>query len=192
MTEYRTVIVGAGGVGKSAITVRFVQGNFIEKYDPTIEDSYRKQLDVDGVACMLDVMDTAGQEEYSALRDSYMKTGQGFVLVYDVTSSTSFDLATKLRTQILRLKEDTPDIPVILVGNKCDLEKVRKVAADKGSAYATQNKMGFIEVSAKTNTNVNEIFHDLVRRIRTWRDKYPEKLQQTAPKKKVVSDIINL
>jgi len=184
MTEYRTVIVGAGGVGKSAITVRFVQGNFIEKYDPTIEDSYRKQLDVDGVACMLDVMDTAGQEEYSALRDSYMKTGQGFVLVYDVTSSTSFDLATKLRTQILRLKEDTPDIPVILVGNKCDLEKVRKVAADKGSAYATQNKMGFIEVSAKTNTNVNEIFHDLVRRIRTWRDKYPEKLQQTAPKKK--------
>jgi len=175
MTEYRCVIVGAGGVGKSAITVRFVQGNFIEKYDPTIEDSYRKQLDVDGIACMLDVMDTAGQEEYSALRDSYMKTGQGFVLVYDVSSSTSFDLATKLRTQILRLKEDVPDIPVILVGNKCDLEKVRKVATDKGSAYATQYKMGFIETSAKTNTNVSEIFHDLVRRIRTWRDKNPEK-----------------
>jgi len=185
MTEYRTVIVGPGGVGKSAITVRFVQGNFIEKYDPTIEDSYRKQLDVDGIACMLDVMDTAGQEEYSALRDSYMKTGQGFILVYDVTSTTSFDLATKLRTQILRLKEDTPDIPVILVGNKCDLEKVRKVPSEKGSAYATQYKMGFIETSAKTNTNVNEIFHDLVRRIRTWREKYPEKLQQSAlPRKK--------
>jgi len=181
--EYRTVIVGAGGVGKSAITVRFVQGNFVEKYDPTIEDSYRKQLEVDGVACMLDVMDTAGQEEYSALRDSYMKTGQGFVLVYDITSSTSFDLATKLHTQILRLKEDTPEIPIILVGNKSDLEKVRKVPADKGKAFATQNKMGFVEASAKSNTNVTEIFYELVRRIRTWREKNPEKVV-TKPKKK--------
>jgi hypothetical protein len=74
--EYRIVVVGAGGVGKSALTVRFIQGNFVEKYDPTIEDSYRKQVAVDGVACLLDIMDTAGQEEYSALRDQYMKTGQ--------------------------------------------------------------------------------------------------------------------
>lgn len=184
MTEYRTVIVGAGGVGKSAITVRFVQGNFVEKYDPTIEDSYRKQLEVDGVACMLDVMDTAGQEEYSALRDSYMKTGQGFVLVYDITSSTSFDLATKLHTQILRLKEDTPEIPIILVGNKSDLEKVRKVAIDKGKAFAQQHKMGFLEASAKTNTNITEIFYELVRRIRIWREKNPEKLPQKPKKKK--------
>jgi small GTP-binding protein len=67
MTEYRIVVVGAGGVGKSALTVRFIQGNFVEKYDPTIEDSYRKLVEVDGNACMLDIMDTAGQEEYSAL-----------------------------------------------------------------------------------------------------------------------------
>merc|ERR1711924_105017 len=78
--EYRIVVVGAGGVGKSALTVRFIQGNFVEKYDPTIEDSYRKQVAVDGVAVLLDIMDTAGQEEYSALRDQYMKTGQGFIL----------------------------------------------------------------------------------------------------------------
>merc|ERR1711916_319298 len=64
--EYRIVVVGAGGVGKSALTVRFIQGNFVEKYDPTIEDSYRKQVAVDGVACLLDIMDTAGQEEDSA------------------------------------------------------------------------------------------------------------------------------
>lgn len=79
MTEYRIVVVGAGGVGKSALTVRFTGGNFVEKvrsasvhlsgpvqltrpkYDPTIEDSYRKAVEVDGVACMLDIMDTAGQ-----------------------------------------------------------------------------------------------------------------------------------
>lgn len=87
-----------------------------------------------------------------------MKTGQGFVLVYDITSATSFDLATKLRTQIIRLKEDTPDvmfphainshklqIPTILVGNKCDLEKIRKVPKEKAQAFATQHRMGFIE-----------------------------------------------
>merc|ERR1711862_413080 len=74
MAEYRIVVVGAGG--KSALTVRFIQGNFVEKYDPTIEDSYRKLVAVDGVACLLDIMDTAGQEEYSALRDQYMnRTG---------------------------------------------------------------------------------------------------------------------
>jgi len=73
--EYRIVVVGSGGVGKSAVTVRFIQGRFTEKYDPTIEDSYRKSVEVDGQACMYDIMDTAGQEEYSALRDQYMKTG---------------------------------------------------------------------------------------------------------------------
>jgi len=172
--EYRTVVVGGGGCGKSAITVRFVQGNFVEKYDPTIEDSYRKQLDVDGVACMLDVMDTAGQEEYSALRDSYMKTGQGFVLVYDITSATSFDLATKLHTQILRLKEESPDIPIVLVGNYCDMEKIRKVPSEKARAFAERHGLGFMEVSPKTNTNIVELFMELVRRIRTWRERNPE------------------
>merc|ERR1719355_454014 len=102
MAEYRIVVVGAGGVGKSALTVRFIQGNFVEKYDPTIEDSYRKLVEVDGTACMLDIMDTAGQEEYSALRDQYMKTGQGFVLGYSITTNTSFEAASKLRTKIFQ------------------------------------------------------------------------------------------
>merc|ERR1712000_805516 len=128
--EYRIVVVGAGGVGKSALTVRFIQGNFVEKYDPTIEDSYRKQVAVDGVAVLLDIMDTAGQEEYSALRDQYMKTGQGFILAYSITSPTSFDAAVKLRTQILRIKEEQPDIPIMLVGNKLDLEEERAVTTD--------------------------------------------------------------
>jgi small GTP-binding protein len=128
--EYRIVVVGAGGVGKSALTVRFIQGNFVEKYDPTIEDSYRKQVEVDGSACMLDIMDTAGQEEYSALRDQYMKTGQGFILVYSITSTTSFEAASKLRTQILRIKEDNQDVPIMLVANKTDLEEERAVSKD--------------------------------------------------------------
>merc|ERR1712137_277238 len=135
----RIVVVGAGGVGKSALTVRFIQGNFVEKYDPTIEDSYRKLTEVDGAAYMLDIMDTAGQEEYSALRDSYMKTGQGFVLAYSVTTSTSFDAAGKLRTHILRIKEDTQDVPIMLVGNKMDLDNERQVTTEQGKQWRTNS-----------------------------------------------------
>ncbi|MDP2438542.1 MAG: Ras-like protein [archaeon] len=183
MTEYRIVVVGAGGVGKSALTVRFIQGNFVEKYDPTIEDSYRKLVEIDGTACMLDIMDTAGQEEYSALRDQYMKTGQGFVLVYSITSASSFDAATKLRTQILRIKEDQPDVPIVLVGNKIDIEEERAVSTEFARSVALKASCGFMEASAKLNTNVNEIFSELVRMINRWRNENPERVDPSQKKK---------
>lgn len=183
MSDYRIVVVGSGGVGKSALTVRFIQGNFIEKYDPTIEDSYRKQVEIDGQACLLDIMDTAGQEEYSALRDQYMKTGQGFVLVYSITSLTSFETTQKLRTSILRIKEDTPDIPIILVANKCDLEEERAVSKDQGKQLAEKYGTPFIETSAKANLSINDVFYSLVRLINTWREAHPE-LSSSKKKKK--------
>lgn len=76
MREYKLVVLGSGGVGKSALTVQFVQGIFVEKYDPTIEDSYRKQVEVDNSQCMLEILDTAGTEQFTAMRDLYMKNGQ--------------------------------------------------------------------------------------------------------------------
>ncbi len=95
---------------------------------------------------MLDIMDTAGQEEYSALRDQYMKTGQGFILAYSITSGISFETAHKLRMQILRIKEDAQDIPIMLVGNKVDLEDERVVSKDEGEEMSKRCKSGFIEV----------------------------------------------
>eukprot|EP00490_Sorites_sp_Unknown_P007071 CAMPEP_0114656500 /NCGR_PEP_ID=MMETSP0191-20121206/12423_1 /TAXON_ID=126664 /ORGANISM="Sorites sp." /LENGTH=80 /DNA_ID=CAMNT_0001873811 /DNA_START=37 /DNA_END=276 /DNA_ORIENTATION=- len=69
--EYKIVVLGGGGVGKSALTIRLVNDNFLEEYDPTIEDSYRKQCDIDGTPCMLDILDTAGQDDFAALRDAW-------------------------------------------------------------------------------------------------------------------------
>jgi len=74
--------------------------------DPTIENSYRKQVEIDGETCMLDILDTAGQEEYSAMRDQYIRTGQGFLIVYSVASRSSFDAVANFRDQILRVKDE--------------------------------------------------------------------------------------
>jgi small GTP-binding protein len=165
MREYKLVVLGSGGVGKSALTVQFVQGIFVEKYDPTIEDSYRKQVEIDGQQCMLEILDTAGTEQFTAMRDLYMKNGQGFVLVYSITSQSTFNDLSDLREQILRVK-DRDDVPMCLVGNKCDLEDERVVGKDMGKALA-QNfcNCTFMETSAKHKINVNEIFLDLVRQI---------------------------
>jgi len=164
MREYKIVVLGSGGVGKSALTVQFVQGIFVEKYDPTIEDSYRKQVEVDGQQCMLEILDTAGTEQFTAMRDLYMKNGQGFVLVYSITAQSTFNDLIDLRDQIHRVK-DTEDVPMILVGNKCDLEDERVVGKDQGQNLARQFNCAFLETSAKAKINVHEVFYDLVRQI---------------------------
>jgi len=165
MTEYKLVIVGGGGVGKSALTIQLIQNHFIDEYDPTIEDSYRKQVTIDEETCLLDILDTAGQEEYSAMRDQYMRTGQGFILVYAITSRSSFDEIASFREQILRVK-DKDKVPMILVGNKCDLETERQVTTGEGQDLAKSFGCPFFESSAKTRVNVEECFYELVREIR--------------------------
>ncbi|KAG7520944.1 ras-related Rap-1A [Solea senegalensis] len=179
MREYKLVVLGSGGVGKSALTVQFVQGIFVEKYDPTIEDSYRKQVEVDGQQCMLEILDTAGTEQFTAMRDLYMKNGQGFALVYSITAQSTFNDLQDLREQILRVK-DTEDVPMILVGNKCDLEGERVVGKEQGQNLARQwNNCAFLETSAKSKINVNEIFYDLVRQINRKTPMEKKKIKKT-------------
>lgn len=174
MREYKLVVLGSGGVGKSALTVQFVQSIFVEKYDPTIEDSYRKQVEVDGQQCMLEILDTAGTEQFTAMRDLYMKNGQGFILVYSITSQATFNDLSELREQILRVK-DTDKVPMVLVGNKCDLEDDRVVKKDTGNGLANQWGSAFFETSARKKINVDEVFYDLVRQINRQMPDKPDK-----------------
>merc|ERR1712099_20136 len=104
-------------------------------YDPTIEDSYRKQVVIDGETCLLDILDTAGQEEYSAMRDQYMRTGQGFLCVYSITNRSSFDEVAAFHNQILRVK-DAEQVPMVIVGNKLDLDSERTVPTKEGQELA--------------------------------------------------------
>jgi len=163
-TEYKIVVVGSGGVGKSALTIRLINDHFITQYDPTIEDSYRKQVLVDGQSRLLDILDTAGQEEYSGMRDSYMRSGQGFICVYSITDHVSFDEVVEFRNLILRAK-DANTVPMVIVGNKVDLESERVVAASEGQQLAAECGAAFLESSAKNVVNVEECFFQLVREI---------------------------
>jgi len=165
---YKLVLVGLGGVGKSCITIQFISQRFIEDYDPTLEDSYRKQVTVDGNECLLDIYDTAGQEDFSAVRDQYMRTGDGFLCVYSVTHYASFVEVSALHDHILRVK-DSEQVPFVLVGNKCDLEESREVSKEKGSELAHKLKCKFLETSAKDRVNVSECFYELVRDIHKYR-----------------------
>jgi GTPase KRas protein len=91
-------------------------------------DSYRKQCVIDDEVALLDVLDTAGQEEYSAMREQYMRTGEGFLLVYSITSRSSFEEISTFQQQILRVK-DRDSYPIIVVANKADLEHERQVSS---------------------------------------------------------------
>uniref|UniRef100_A0A5F9DD68 RAS related 2 n=1 Tax=Oryctolagus cuniculus TaxID=9986 RepID=A0A5F9DD68_RABIT len=98
---------------------------FVTDYDPTIEDSYTKQCVIDDRAARLDILDTAGQEEFGAMREQYMRTGEGFLLVFSVTDRGSFEEIYKFQRQILRVK-DRDEFPMILIGNKADLDHQRQ------------------------------------------------------------------
>lgn len=168
MTEYKLVVVGAGGVGKSALTIQLIQNHFVEEYDPTIEDSYRKQVVIDGETCLLDILDTAGQEEYSAMRDQYMRTGEGFLCVFAVNNPKSFEDIDQYREQIKRVK-DADEVPMVLVGNKVDLSRVIQTRASK--CLADDYGIPYVETSAKTREGVDDAFYTLVREIRKYKDK---------------------
>jgi len=157
-------VLGSGGVGKSAITVQFVQGIFIEKYDPTIEDSYQKQVEVDNEVYMLEILDTAGTEQFTSMRDLYMKNGQGFIIVYSIIAQSTFKELPDLRDQILRVK-DSENVPMVLVGNKCDLSEQREVSTADAEKLAQKFNCIFMEASARTQHNIEKIFHELVRQI---------------------------
>jgi len=161
------VVVGGGGVGKSALTIQFIQSMFEDEYNPTIEDSYQKQVVIDEEVALLDVLDTAGQEEYYAMREQYMFSGEGFLLVYAITSRDSFEEISTFYQQILRVK-DVDAFPIILVANKCDLEYERQVGQNEGRELARRFGCSFIETSAKQRINVEESFTNLVREIRRF------------------------
>ncbi|KAH0790872.1 GTPase KRas isoform X2 [Histomonas meleagridis] len=164
METYKVVVLGAGGVGKSALTIMLAQGRFVTTYDPTIEDSYKKTIVVDDKDVTLDILDTAGQDDFAAIRSTYMRSGQGFIVVFAVNDPTSFDSVERFQKDI-RVTSGKDDIPIIVCGNKCDLEG-RQIKKEDAEQLCQSYNIKYFETSAKTNYNVTEVFAEITRMMR--------------------------
>jgi len=170
---HKVIMVGSGGVGKSALTLQFMYDEFVEDYEPTKADSYRKNIVLGGKECQIDILDTAGQEDYAAIRDNYFRSGEGFLCVFSITERESFEASQEFRDQILRVKNTdstTDNIPFILVGNKSDLNQRRQVSLEEAESLATRWRVQYIETSAKTRDRVDTVFYDLMQQIQVKKD----------------------
>lgn len=151
---------------------------------------------------MLEVLDTAGQEEYTALRDQWIRDGEGFVLVYSISSRSSFTRIQRFHHQIQRVKEASPPsypgsfaapssppgaVPIMLVGNKADRVTEREVSTQEGHALARELGCEFVEASAKNCINVEKAFYDVVRLLRRQR----QQSLRAAPQARGTGNTIN-
>jgi small GTP-binding protein len=165
MGDCKIVVFGAGAVGKSALTIQFVQGYFITDYDPTIEDSYKRVLAIDNENVQLDILDTAGQDDFAPMRTSYMRQGKGFIIVYAIDDRASFEEVEVFHRDLTRTK-GTSNVPVVICGNKCDLEDKRVVSKTEGEELAAKLSAIFFETSALANINIENAFKALVKETR--------------------------
>ncbi|TPX61504.1 hypothetical protein PhCBS80983_g01075 [Powellomyces hirtus] len=141
---------------------------FTNDYDPTIEENYRKHITVDNSNTTVNIIDTAGQHEYTALRDQHLKDGKGFLLVFACNDRATWEEIKQLRDQILKLK-DTKRVPLVVCGNKCDLpEEQLEVDDNAVTSFCSTSKIPYLKTSAKENINVTESFHTLVRECRRY------------------------
>lgn len=174
---YKVIVIGAGGVGKSALTLQFMYDEFVEDYEPTKADSYRKKIMLDGKEAQIDILDTAGQEDYAAIRDNYFRSGEAFLCVYSILDQDSLTATEELREQVLRVKNDDRTVPFLLVGNKTDLELRRVVSQESALEQARQWGVPYVETSAKTRQNVDQLFVELMRMIRDRRSNQQDSRQ---------------
>lgn len=161
-------LLGPGAVGKSALSIRFTNDHFHEDYDPTIEDAYRKRVKIDGRMAMLDILDTAGQEDFSALRAVWYRKKDGFILVYAINRPESLNELERFHAEITSHYEGERIPPILLVANKSDLEDdASKELYSKAEELAKKWKtVEHMKTSAKTSYNVKAAFANIVRATR--------------------------
>lgn len=159
--ERKIAIMGYRSVGKSSLAIQFVQGQFVDYYEPTIENTFKKTISIKGHQYDLFLVDTAGQDEYSIFPPEYSVDVNGYVLVYSIDSPHSFEVCRSIHVKLIDLL-GANSVPIILVGNKSDLQSDRRVSHEQGKKLAEEMKAVFLETSAKENQNVEEIFRKVI------------------------------
>ena len=164
--DLKLVVLGKSLVGKSALTFRFINDQFPKEHDTTIEDQYKTTINIDGYQVKLEILDTAGQDDYQSMLETWINYGAGFLLVYSIDDMESFNEVKKKydKGELIKGKDMHS---CIIVGNKCDLgDNVRKVSKSMGEEFAKTKNVPFLEASALSTINVKEAFmkvaHDLM------------------------------
>lgn len=157
LRKRKIAVLGSRSVGKSSLVIQFIENHFVDAYYPTIENTFPKGVAYRGVEYDCDIIDTAGQDEYSILNSKHAIGIHGYVLVYSVTSRRSFDMIKIIYDKIVDFCGKN-DIPCVIVGAKTDLQASRQVAPNEGEELAKLNKAAWVETSAKNNVNVGKVF----------------------------------
>ncbi|CAG5115566.1 unnamed protein product [Candidula unifasciata] len=163
--DRKIAFMGFRSVGKSSLIIQYVENQFVDSYDPTIENTFAKHTKVGGQEYNLLVVDTAGQDEYSVIPQSYFININGYVLVYSVNSQKSFDVVKHVYNKIIDMK-GRMTVPIVLVGNKKDLRIERVISEEEGKHLAESWKVPFLEASAKENSSVKDIFDTVLNTIK--------------------------
>lgn len=162
---YKVVMIGDNNIGKSAIVIQFIQGYYLEKYDPTIEDSYYKNIIVNGDVYKIEIVDTGSSDCIEIMDELYIKYGDGFIITYSILSESSFEKAKQLHQKIINIKNDV-NFPCILCGNKLDSNYYRVVSKKTAKLFAKKINCPYIETSAKYNINIFDMYRTIVNIIR--------------------------
>ena len=170
------LLIGDSLVGKTCLIQRYVNGTFKDDYITTVGLDYHTKLEIiNNLNVSVKLWDTAGQERFKALTPSFFRNAEGVVIAYDVTNSESFDnLKFWISSIKTNLFEKNIFIPIIIIGNKIDLEDMREITKDVASAFAKENKFKYFETSAKTGEGVDEAFRDLINQVLANLDKNEE------------------
>lgn len=172
----RLCLLGSGAVGKSCIVIRFMRNIFNDYYDPTIEDSYRKHVRVDGQIVSVDILDTAGQEDFDALKAAWYRKKDGFLLIFALDNANGLEELGKFYCELSNFYEVEPVPPILIAGNKADLvspeqsQELWLKAKEKSTEWGA---VGLMRTSAKTGMNIEAAFANLVRAIRRRKMKVP-------------------